>query len=182
MLIKCETCGAWYDDVNRWTICPHNPLEAGANREDFCFRHDMFGPCPICAMPPVLFRLSIRSVTVECACGCGALTTVPFPVLNGETPLKATGDENGITFSFNHPWWIFRFVAAALLRLRGIRGRLVMFESVDGRRFRLSKPAVLMSRGASFQTTDTVDLTELLQSANAGNSQSVETPEKSANT
>ena len=47
----CEECGRWYDDEHQWTICPHNPLSAGPNPEDFCRRHDMYGPCPYCKKP-----------------------------------------------------------------------------------------------------------------------------------
>lgn len=48
MMVSCLVCGKTYDDAERWTICPHNPLSAGHRPEDFCFRHDMFGPCPFC--------------------------------------------------------------------------------------------------------------------------------------
>ena len=26
MRVKCEKCGQTYDDLNRWTICPHEKL------------------------------------------------------------------------------------------------------------------------------------------------------------
>ena len=48
MLVKCEKCHKAYDDARNWTICPHNPLESGPRQADFCRRHDLFGPCPIC--------------------------------------------------------------------------------------------------------------------------------------
>ena len=48
MSAHCEKCGRWYDDEFQWTICPHNPIEAGPRPEDYCWRHDFFGPCPIC--------------------------------------------------------------------------------------------------------------------------------------
>ena len=44
----CDECQRRYDDEYQWTICPHNPLEAGPKPEDYCKRHDFFGPCPIC--------------------------------------------------------------------------------------------------------------------------------------
>lgn len=49
MMRICDNCQLNYDDAARWTICPHNPLEAGPRPGDFCRRHDMFGPCPCCA-------------------------------------------------------------------------------------------------------------------------------------
>lgn len=48
MIQICEMCGKRYDDEFQWTLCPHNPLEAGPKPEDYCKRHDFFGPCPVC--------------------------------------------------------------------------------------------------------------------------------------
>jgi hypothetical protein len=48
MYVTCDKCGLWYNDATRWTICPHNPLEAGPDSKDFCFKHDFYGPCPVC--------------------------------------------------------------------------------------------------------------------------------------
>lgn len=45
----CDHCGRRYDDEYHWTLCPHNPLEAGPEPGDYCRRHDLFGPCPLCA-------------------------------------------------------------------------------------------------------------------------------------
>lgn len=50
MIRRCEEpdCGRVYDDVQQWTICPHNPLDVGAGPEHFCFRCDLRTPC-LCA-------------------------------------------------------------------------------------------------------------------------------------
>ena len=45
MIITCTQCGANYEDVNRWTICPHGPLDAP--HDAYCRKHDL-APCPIC--------------------------------------------------------------------------------------------------------------------------------------
>jgi hypothetical protein len=47
MIVKCgdETgvgragCGRLFDDAQQWTICPHGPLWAGADR--YCVEHDL---------------------------------------------------------------------------------------------------------------------------------------------
>lgn len=28
MIVECQDCGAAFNDTHRWTICPHNILEA----------------------------------------------------------------------------------------------------------------------------------------------------------
>lgn len=61
MNMLCDKCGTAYNDAGRWTICPHNPLDAGPRPEDFCIDHDMFGPCPICN--PNTPREKLHSVT-----------------------------------------------------------------------------------------------------------------------
>ncbi len=47
MYVRCEQCGRGYDDVNRWTICPHSPL--GFPIDDLCPKCDtlksVHGPC-----------------------------------------------------------------------------------------------------------------------------------------
>jgi hypothetical protein len=48
MRIPCEKCGKPYDDEFYWTICPHNPITMGHRPEDYCRRHDLAGPCPVC--------------------------------------------------------------------------------------------------------------------------------------
>jgi len=48
MIVTCPDCWNRYDDEYRWTICPHNPLEAGPDR-GYCRRHDLFEPCACCA-------------------------------------------------------------------------------------------------------------------------------------
>jgi hypothetical protein len=49
MVVRCEQpgCGRVYDDAKQWTICPHNPLEAGSS-SGYCGVHDFFWPCPVC--------------------------------------------------------------------------------------------------------------------------------------
>lgn len=47
MIVTCEQCGRRFDDEHRWTICPHNPLEAGHD-SGYCRRHDLFTPCACC--------------------------------------------------------------------------------------------------------------------------------------
>lgn len=38
-IVQCEQCGLVYDDVNRWTICPHGPLWAPV--EAYCRKCDL---------------------------------------------------------------------------------------------------------------------------------------------
>lgn len=52
MLVDCPNCQKRYDDEVRWTICPHNRLEAspdgdgrGAHGMGYCEEHDLFN-CP----------------------------------------------------------------------------------------------------------------------------------------
>ncbi len=59
MVHICETCGLRYNDEYQWTLCPHNPLEAGPGAEAYCRRHDLFGPCPLCA------RIAVSTEVVE---------------------------------------------------------------------------------------------------------------------
>lgn len=49
MYTKCPKCGFLYDDYYRWTICPHNCLEAGpttprynCGKPGYCAGHDLF--------------------------------------------------------------------------------------------------------------------------------------------
>jgi hypothetical protein len=42
MLVRCEECGRRFDDEYRWTMCPHDPLDAG-----YCKEHDLFN----CTLP-----------------------------------------------------------------------------------------------------------------------------------
>ena len=44
----CTSCLRFYNDEYSWTLCPHNPLEAGPNVGDYCARHDIIGPCHLC--------------------------------------------------------------------------------------------------------------------------------------
>ena len=44
MHVTCNKCGEYYNDENRWTLCPHGPLH-GPNK--YCRKHDL-DPCPIC--------------------------------------------------------------------------------------------------------------------------------------
>lgn len=45
-MVLCEKCNRRYNDEYRWTICPHDPLEAGSGRP-YCSRHDLFN-CHLC--------------------------------------------------------------------------------------------------------------------------------------
>ena len=45
MIRQCDKCGVTYDDVNRWTLCPHGPL--GGGNSTYCRTHDL-DPCPFC--------------------------------------------------------------------------------------------------------------------------------------
>lgn len=57
----CDTCGRRYDDERQWTICPHNPIEAGVN-SGYCRRHDILGStCYIC-------EAEKKSVSEEASC------------------------------------------------------------------------------------------------------------------
>lgn len=47
MTIQCEKCGKVYDDVGRWTICPHGPI--WAPHDAYCPKHDLVF-CHICEM------------------------------------------------------------------------------------------------------------------------------------
>lgn len=47
--VQCPTCDRVYDDAQRWTICPHNRLEAspegdgrGEHGSGYCEEHDLF--------------------------------------------------------------------------------------------------------------------------------------------
>jgi hypothetical protein len=47
MVVTCPTCQRTYDDTHKWTICPHNLLEAGPHaprgtREGYCAQHDLY--------------------------------------------------------------------------------------------------------------------------------------------
>lgn len=39
MIVQCSVCGRRYQDVSRWTICPHGPLDAAV--DDYCTMHDL---------------------------------------------------------------------------------------------------------------------------------------------
>lgn len=45
MIRRCEECEVVYDDVDRWTLCPHGPLSGG--NKTYCRIHDL-DPCPFC--------------------------------------------------------------------------------------------------------------------------------------
>jgi hypothetical protein len=45
--IKCPDCEKFFDDENRWTLCPHNSLDVAADAK-YCSRHDLYN-CPFCA-------------------------------------------------------------------------------------------------------------------------------------
>lgn len=52
MRVDCPKCGHRYDDAQRWTICPHNRLEASPDGDGrgvlgggYCEEHDLFN-CP----------------------------------------------------------------------------------------------------------------------------------------
>lgn len=47
MTRECSDCKIIYNDEYYWTICPHNPLDGGPGKEDYCRRHDLFN-CYIC--------------------------------------------------------------------------------------------------------------------------------------
>lgn len=47
--VQCPACDRRYDDAQRWTICPHNRLEAspegdgrGEHGAGYCEKHDLF--------------------------------------------------------------------------------------------------------------------------------------------
>lgn len=49
MYVICEKCNGYYDDEVRWTICPHNRLEAShdtprynCGNVGYCEGHDLF--------------------------------------------------------------------------------------------------------------------------------------------
>lgn len=49
MRVTCPTCHAVYDDLQRWTICPHNLLEQAydaphynCGKPGYCAGHDLF--------------------------------------------------------------------------------------------------------------------------------------------
>lgn len=49
MRVRCTGCGRTYDDYDRWTICPHNVLEAAVDaprwncgNPGYCAGHDLF--------------------------------------------------------------------------------------------------------------------------------------------
>lgn len=47
MRVECPTCHRFYDDAIRWTICPHNILEAGPHEprgtpNGYCAEHDLY--------------------------------------------------------------------------------------------------------------------------------------------
>jgi hypothetical protein len=49
MFVTCEKCGSRYNDERRWTICPHNLLEADPKAKrytcgepGYCAGHDLF--------------------------------------------------------------------------------------------------------------------------------------------
>ena len=48
MIVTCSDCNRTYDDVDRWTLCPHGPL--GFPLDDYCPKCDtvktIFGQCP----------------------------------------------------------------------------------------------------------------------------------------
>ncbi len=46
MNVKCQTCGEQYDDLQSWTLCPHNSLSVPADAV-YCRRHDFYN-CPYC--------------------------------------------------------------------------------------------------------------------------------------
>lgn len=39
MIVRCESCGALYNDEHCWTLCPHGPLWAGPKA--YCKKHDL---------------------------------------------------------------------------------------------------------------------------------------------
>ncbi len=50
MFVTCGKCKCSYDDEHRWTICPHNLLEAGpktpyynCGNGGYCAGHDLYG-------------------------------------------------------------------------------------------------------------------------------------------
>lgn len=52
MIVACGKCGQQYNDEFKWTICPHNVLEAGpttprynCGNSGYCAGHDLFN-CP----------------------------------------------------------------------------------------------------------------------------------------
>lgn len=47
MLVTCPKCNFFYDDAKRWTVCPHNLLEAGPDsprgtNQGYCADHDLY--------------------------------------------------------------------------------------------------------------------------------------------
>lgn len=60
MMVRCEKCDRYYDDADRWTICPHNLLEAASDaprytcgQPGYCAGHDLFNyPLVPPAQPP----------------------------------------------------------------------------------------------------------------------------------
>lgn len=58
MRVVCGLCNKTYDDEVRWTLCPHNRLEAsptgdgrGWDGRGYCEEHDLFN-CPNHPPPP----------------------------------------------------------------------------------------------------------------------------------
>ena len=56
MVVFCQECETHYDDARCWTICPHNPLDRGADQRA-CRRHDLFG----CNCPADRIMIELRS-------------------------------------------------------------------------------------------------------------------------
>lgn len=53
MIVECQKCNNYYNDTYRWTICPHNVLEASpeaphynCGNPGYCAGHDLFN-CPM---------------------------------------------------------------------------------------------------------------------------------------
>lgn len=100
MIVTCVICDLTYDDAGQWTLCPHNPLSAAPEAGGYCRRHDLFGPCHLCASvtpPPIPHTIGVvtdgdgHTATLHASSACGG----PFAWLT-------IRDQEGRT-AFHHP-------------------------------------------------------------------------------
>jgi len=115
-------------------------------------------------------NIRVQSITIICPCGCGALSTGVMMGL-----MAARIFDSGIEFCWTPPGpsWFYRLsikILAWQARRKGLKGLLVMFESIDGRRFQCA-PVQLAPTNTGFETVGYCETREI-HSANGPHSQS----------
>jgi hypothetical protein len=104
MIVNCEKCFTTYDDVSRWTICPHGPLWAGPAQ--YCREHDSVN----CKLPKSQHHWRIQTPD-------GRNVDYPGPLLPADPDEAVPLTFGTAQVPREHRWWHWSCVLSAMRRI-----------------------------------------------------------------